>query len=751
MLNKEEKLAKQLLRKEANNHSSKSKHYYSAEEIYNDEKQSFIDKIKKASSSQIKNLQTDNEIDEKLPYSMASDLIDIVKIENGVIYTSDDRYLRIVEVYPINFLLKGIEDQTSIIRNFQKYLRIAPAKMQIKSIATKADVSKITDAIDMHIKEERLCPVCGKAPEKHGQKRCERCGHVFNWKSIDLCNDMQQDYKTLVKTTGLSEGITRRFFIIIEYERRSDRACNQREIETTLSSACNNIVTYLKGCGNKVNFPQGPDATNDTVRFIYDILNRDRATEDDYISHLNDVCWWYEDNYGDDVEFSPAEYVAPEEVFFGKDYTVINDTYYDFITLRSDDIPVEVPGGWLSFLVNAGSGIDVDIYIQREDKSKMLSRIERKVKITASATYGQTAETKENDNMHTELESGRFIRSRLSGSGEEFFYTNIMITISSPTLESLLYKKNSLKNFLKARDMKAFDCTFLQEQAFVSYLPLCKIDKTLYNRSLRNVLTTGLSSYYPFTSFELCDPDGIYLGTNEMNDSLAILDLFNSHVYKNANMAIVGVTGAGKTYLLQLLTMRFRRNGIQTFIIAPDKGHEFKRGCDALGGEFISIAPSSTQCINVMEIRKKDNNAKEKLKMLIEESELAQKIETLHIFFKLLLPDITYEEDQLLDEAIMNTYERYGITTDNASLDNGHGGYKKMPILGDLHDELLKNPAASRVANILSRMVYGSAKGFNNQTNVDLSNKYVILDISSLGKSTLLPAVCLLSSIWCIP
>lgn len=63
---------------------------------------------------------------------------------------------------------------------------------------------------------------------------------------------------------------------------------------------------------------------------------------------------------------------------------------------------------------------------------------------------------------------------------------------------------------------------------------------------------------------------------------------------------------------------------------------------------------------------------------------------------------------------------------------------KTMPILGDLHEELQKNEMTKRIAVIVSRFVTGSAQSFNQQTNVDLSNKYIVLDLSEL-KGKLLP------------
>ena len=123
-----------------------------------------------------------------------------------------------------------------------------------------------------------------------------------------------------------------------------------------------------------------------------------------------------------------------------------------------------------------------------------------------------------------------------------------------------------------------------------------------------------------------------------------------------------------------------------------------------------------------------------------DESLLMQKIQQLMLFFSLLVPDMTNEEEQILDDALIKTYAEFGITEDNASLyeDIGNPKMKRMPVLGDLQRNLLKEPLAKRLAVVLSKFVTGSAQSFNRQTNVDLSNKYIVLDLSEL-KGKLLP------------
>ena len=190
---------------------------------------------------------------------------------------------------------------------------------------------------------------------------------------------------------------------------------------------------------------------------------------------------------------------------------------------------------------------------------------------------------------------------------------------------------------------------------------------------------------------------------------------------------------------MQLLALRMRMRGIQCFIIAPIKGHEFRRACDRIGGEFIRIAPGSPHCINIMEIR---HTLSPEMELLdgIDYSEtdslLARKIQQLMTFFGLLIPDMSNEEEQMLDEALIKTYADFGINHDNASIyadcASNPPRMKPMPILGDLHKHLKANPMTARLAAIVSRFVTGSAQSFNRATNVDLSNKYIVLDLSEL-------------------
>ena len=68
-----------------------------------------------------------------------------------------------------------------------------------------------------------------------------------------------------------------------------------------------------------------------------------------------------------------------------------------------------------------------------------------------------------------------------------------------------------------------------------------------------------------------------------------------------------------------------------------------------------------------MAIRKVDRSVDEMLDGPgVEKSLLAAKIQRLHIFFSLLIPDMNHEERQLLDDALIRTYARLGSPTTTA-------------------------------------------------------------------------------------
>ena len=643
------------------------------------------------------------------------DYLPIDKIANGIIYTTDHRYVKILEIEPINFLLRSAREQQGIIYSFISYLKISPVKLQIKMISKKADINK-------HLEQAAL---------------------ELSLETNPHCRELQKDYIQFVKKLSSREAVSRRFFLIFEYEPFNvNRKVEEKEILAALETASQTAKTFLYQCGNQVVTHDNEDEF--TTDVLYTLLNRTLCTEKPLQDRIADVLARYmkEGRQEELDHIRINEFIAPESVDFRhSNYVRINGIYHAYLLVPSDGYKQKVAPGWLSLLINAGEGIDIDFYLHKQPKDKIQQRLGQQIRINRSKIKDASDTNADFDDLDSAIRSGYFLKAGLANN-EDFYYINLLITITASDLEELQWRIQEMKKLLISQDMDLHSCYFLQEQGFLSSLPLANLDKKLYELSKRNVLTTGAASCYPFTSYSICDDNGILFGVNKHNNSLVIADIFDSKQYKNSNICILGCSGAGKTFTMQTMALRMRRKGIQVFIIAPLKGHEFYRACKNVGGEFIQISPASQNCINVMEIRKVDNSVNELLDgPTLDASALASKIQRLHIFFSLLIPDMNHEEKQLLDEALIKTYARKGITHKNESLlDTDHPDqYKEMPILEDVYNILMESPDTKRLAHILNRLVHGSASSFNQKTNVDLTNKYTVLDISELtGSSDLL-------------
>lgn len=655
--------------------------------------------------------------------SFTQDFIPIKNLEHGIIETTDGRYIKILEIEPINFMLRSEEEQYEIICSFASWLKISPVHLQFKSITRKADSDK-------HIAMLR------KEMETEESEQCKK---------------LSEGYIRLIKDVGSREALTRRFFLIFRYEElRRNENSDYGQICSTLLTAEQNARAYFMQCGNNILQPKDPDEA--TAEILYMFFNRRSCVEEPFHSRVDRIVLDTMAAKNKVIGIDPiphirmAHFIAPRGIdLTHRNYIIMDGLYYSFLYIKGNGYPNKVRAGWMSSLINAGEGIDVDVFLRRENRSKTIDKVAQRIRLNRTKLKSMQDTSTDYEELAGSIQAGYFIKQGIANYNEDLFYMSVFVTVSARTYEELMWRKQQMTDMLKSMDMYVSDCSFQQEDALRTVMPFLQISPKLEKKSKRNVLTSGAASTYMFTSFEMSDDTGVLLGINRHNNSLCIVDLFDTKKNKNANLNLLGTSGAGKTFTMQLLALRMRMRGIQCYIIAPIKGHEFRRACNRIGGQFIKIAPGSPHCINIMEIR---HTISPEMELIDEldysemDSLLAQKIQQLMIFFSLLIPDMTNEEEQMLDEALIRTYGKFGITHDNDSVYEDRNAVppkmKTMPILGDLHEELQKNEMTKRIAVIVSRFVTGSAQSFNQQTNVDLSNKYIVLDLSEL-KGKLLP------------
>ena len=323
-------------------------------------------------------------------------------------------------------------------------------------------------------------------------------------------------------------------------------------------------------------------------------------------------------------------------------------------------------------------------------------------------------------------------------NNEDLYLLYIYLNIYAENEKELEMQLNNVEGILQSNGIQSKRANFRQEQVYFACLPLMLNSYDIKNASKRNVLTSGLTGTYPFISSSIFDDEGVFIGNNIYNNSLIFIDKFNREKYKNGNMCIFGTSGAGKSFFTKLQILRNWLLGIEQYVIDPER--EYEKICKNLNGTIFKIGPSSETYINIFDIREES----------IEDSKgyLSTKIQKLLGFFGLIFGTLTEEEKALLEEKIIETYNKKGITFDDKTLYQEPQKDKieikprfkstiDMPILSDFYEILKKDSRTKKFELEILPFIKGSLKFFNNHTNIEIDNKLIIADVYELGEDNL--------------
>jgi len=644
----------------------------------------------------------------KQPVQSTQQNIPIKEFINGMVVTKDDRYVKILEVLPSPFFLKRIKDQNKVSEQFHSLLKAAPGELHFKSVTVQADLSHQIKDIRRHIDNEK-------------DANCQRMGKEYEQRLIDA-----QSY-----------GTARRFFLSFPYT--SDKPSRKlSEISYQLDIDANRIANLLAACGNDVVKGNYEEQNNMYAKLFYLLYNRNNYLNKPFEDYASDIYKSYIEASGNpNVFVTPSAYIAPQQInYTNSKYLLIDGRYYSFLYIPYYGYNPDVITGWLDNFINSYPGVDVDIWLKRLPKKDVIHKI--KVSISHSqVSLSETYDTSDQfENSKATLQAGYYLKNGLS-SGEDFYYMATMITVSNKDANQVEQTIEELKNIARRFDITLRENTFELEQSFNMCLPTSFLEGSFFTKLKRNVLTDGAASIYPFTSFQIMDKDGLYIADDLSNGSPIILDQYDRSKLPNPHIVVFGSSGSGKSVSVLEYCLRSRVKNMPVFFLAPEKEDELLRVCDAIGGQFVSIGAGSSQRLNVMEIFKEDDESKETKEWINGEQKsrpfslLSNKISSVMEFLQLHIKDMSIEEKQLLNEAIIETYAKKGITISNQSLwsDEKKTKYKKMPILSDLVNELESKKETLRLARAVKLLTTGSGAYFNGQTNVDVNKDFFVIGL----------------------
>lgn len=426
-----------------------------------------------------------------------------------------------------------------------------------------------------------------------------------------------------------------------------------------------------------------------------------------------------------------------------RDYIVVDGVFHAYLYITGYGYSTTVGSCWLAPLVEAGEGVNISFSFTRQNREKILSKIAQTTMLNRSRMRDVGDTRQDYEELDSAITSGLYLKDVMNRQGEDFYYMHTLIEVVADDPDTLEQRVTAVEKLCVSVDMIARRCDYANEQGFLSALPLVALDADIERKSRRNALTTGVAAAFPFVSYEHSDRNGIFLGLNLYNKSPVFLDPYDDYKYTNGNWWIGGNSGAGKSVTLQCLAGRLREQGKRVVCVIPKKGHEFRPNCEQLGGLYLRLSPSSRDCPNIMAIRRRTLDAYAGIQELAarDDSVLADKISRLIIWYSLQKKDLTEEDKNYLDTSLVECYDRYGITFDNASVVDENGAFKEMPIIPDWYNVLLEKAETKHLAVVLTRYVTGSAAAMGRRNHISIDNKYIVLDTSGMPDDLILPGI----------
>ena len=426
-----------------------------------------------------------------------------------------------------------------------------------------------------------------------------------------------------------------------------------------------------------------------------------------------------------------------------RDYIVVDGVFHAYLYITGYGYSTTVGSCWLAPLVEAGEGVNISFSFTRQNREKILSKIAQTTMLNRSRMRDVGDTRQDYEELDSAITSGLYLKDVMNRQGEDFYYMHTLIEVVADDPDTLEQRVTAVEKLCVSVDMIARRCDYANEQGFLSTLPLVTLDADIERKSRRNALTTGVAAAFPFVSYKHSDRNGIFLGLNLYNKSPVFLDPYDDYKYTNGNWWIGGNSGAGKSVTLQCLAGRLREQGKRVVCVIPKKGHEFRPNCEQLGGLYLRLSPSSRDCPNIMAIRRRTLDAYAGIQELAarDDSVLADKISRLIIWYSLQKKDLTEEDKNYLDASLVECYDRYGITFDNASVVDEDGAFKEMPIIPDWYNVLLEKAETKHLAVVLTRYVTGSAAAMGRRNHISIDNKYIVLDTSGMPDDLILPGI----------
>src|SRR3989339_78441 len=343
--------------------------------------------------------------------------------------------------------------------------------------------------------------------------------------------------------------------------------------------------------------------------------------------------------------FDVRDIIAPPYIGITQDHIKLGERFAKSFFVFS--YPRYLNTGWFSPVIDLNTPMDVSFFIHPVSSEVILKKLRKKItEVSSEILERQEKGLIRDPALETAYKDIETLRDNLMTAQEKMFRLGVYITIYETSEKALRDTELTLRSIFESRLVYIKPALFKQKEGFISCNP--------YGMDLIEVHTpmdtAPLSTSFPFISFDLSSNEGILYGVNRHNNSLVLFDRFS---LENSNMVVFAKSGSGKSYAIKLEILRYLMQGVDVIVIDPENEYEYLS--DAVGGAFFKISLTSENHVNTFDLPLPgpDDNPDDILR---------SNIINLVGLLRIMLGELTAEEDSVLDEALTETYAVRDIT-----------------------------------------------------------------------------------------
>jgi len=410
-------------------------------------------------------------------------------------------------------------------------------------------------------------------------------------------------------------------------------------------------------------------------------------------------------------EVALRDIIAPASMRIQADHLELNNMHVR--TVFVSEYPRYINVGWFSPIINLPATMDVGMYFYPVSSAVILNQLKKKVgNLQAQLTEDSEKGAPRDPLRETALRDIEQLRDDLTQGTEHFFQYALYVTLYAQDKKELDRLTEQVELTFGGKLVMSRRSLWRMEQGFNSTLPLANDELGISV----NLNSSPAASSFPFVSSDLTSDSGILYGINRHNNSLILFDRFS---LQNANAVVFATSGAGKSYTVKLEVLRSLMMGSDVIIIDPER--EYEHLAEAVGGTYINISLNSESKVNPFDLPRAIGDQEGAGDIL------RSAVITLKGLVRIMLGELTNEEDSIIDRALLETYAKADITpsSDLSSIE--------PPIMQDFQQILEGMQGGASLSERLKKYTEGTFSGLiNNPTNVDVSNQLVVFSVRDL-------------------